>query len=63
MCGPIVKRLNSQSVTLHSTVTVTPQRVNITFTMISIVVKFETRKDFINFIKETPKTGVIVPKN
>ena len=60
MCGPIVKRLNGQSVTLHSTVTVAPQRVNITFTMISIVAKFETRKDFINFIEETPKTGVIV---
>ena len=38
ICGPIVKRLNGQSVTLHSTVTVAPQSVNVTFTVISIVV-------------------------
>ena len=51
ICGPIVKRLNGQSITLHSTVTVAPQSVNITFTVISIVVKIETRKNFINFIE------------
>ena len=51
MYRPIVKRLNGQSVTLHSTVTLAPQSVNVTFTMISIVVKIETRKIFINFIE------------
>ena len=51
ICRPIVKRLNGQSVTLHSTITVAPQSVNVTFRMISIVVKIETRKNFINFIE------------
>ena len=51
ICRPIVKRLNGQSVTLHSTVTVAPQSVNVTFTVISIVVKIKTRKFFINFIE------------